>query len=834
MSTLTNTENQIHFIRCIQSVYDAITDVNENAIYWITDKGKIYLGSILMSMTTIVDTELSESSLNPISNAAVTRELNSIKDRSISNIEDYEIQNNVPSKRLVGLDKSANQWIEQTEDSTSTIIVTGNESTIEHLRVSNKNNFPDKIGIEVEHGQRLTFYDIYIDDNYSVGMYIPKAWYDQIMSCWIQGCTGVVIGEADNKDAWNGVLDFNACHINNCDTGIILYSKDSNTICLDKCSFEGTTQAIVNNGVLYVRGTYVGDQLSDGVNDTHSTVLIAESGSKTYFDNCTLGISSYAPITSDELHNVLFRLRSDNQYGNSIVYVNGGTLGLSNNFNLQNTRSSIYDSDSKDNLIYLDFVRLKLDESSNHNRCPFRIKEFSSLRSRYPITNYVCNGTMQSRLGNELIISDSNNLTFESNLVNPFGGKILNASGQVKYFYKIPEKLVGTAMTLELYMYTPYAQDLTNPLTVSCAELSNLTWASTVTRYEDKYYPIVYRIDVIPTSSSGCITINSTHRYNVYSVILKEGQYKEYLSCYSDNDILYHDALPTATGRLNDIVYDLYSKDSRYWKFDGNSWVEFPVTYTLEGSDGVVILRCSDGTYSTVSIVPTVAIAYDLTKCSASNTSPKVAEGSGYETVLTPDANYTLSSVVVTMGGNDITSTVYDASTGKISIIAVTGVVVITAEAKYVEWTVNVDNITAAVRQSAEFTNTVDSNMAIQNANYKMIIATTDVNECSFSTRDNPARTVYFIPIPSGAVRVNVTHSDSLIVGYKFIALTYANGVYNKISESTNATDSEFKFSADVAQYLAITLNYDESGTTTVPWDYTAENTNINVSFSNT
>ncbi|MBQ3185165.1 MAG: hypothetical protein IJB54_04215, partial [Firmicutes bacterium] len=252
MSTLTNTENQIHFIRCIQSVYDAITDVNENAIYWITDKGKIYLGSILMSMTTIVDTELSESSLNPISNAAVTRELNSIKDKSISNIEDYEIQNNVPSKRLVGLDKSANQWIEQTEDSTSTIIVTGNESTIEHLRVSNKNNFPDKIGIEVEHGQRLTFYDIYIDDNYSVGMYIPKAWYDQIMSCWIQGCTGVVIGEADNKDAWNGVLDFNACHINNCDTGIILYSKDSNTICLDKCSFEGTTQAIVNNGVIMI------------------------------------------------------------------------------------------------------------------------------------------------------------------------------------------------------------------------------------------------------------------------------------------------------------------------------------------------------------------------------------------------------------------------------------------------------------------------------------------------------------------------------------------------------------------------------------------------------
>ena len=56
-----------------------------------------------------------------------------------------------------------------------------------------------------------------------------------------------------------------------------------------------------------------------------------------------------------------------------------------------------------------------------------------------------------------------------------------------------------------------------------------------------------------------------------------------------------------------------------------------------------------------------------------------VYAGDPFTVVLTANAGYTLTSVTVTMGGNNVTSTVYDSSTGEIYIAAVTGNVSITA-----------------------------------------------------------------------------------------------------------------------------------------------------------
>lgn len=68
-----------------------------------------------------------------------------------------------------------------------------------------------------------------------------------------------------------------------------------------------------------------------------------------------------------------------------------------------------------------------------------------------------------------------------------------------------------------------------------------------------------------------------------------------------------------------------------------------------------------------------------LTKCSTSNPST-VAAGS-YFAVLTPDDGYTLSSVEVTVGGTDKTSTAYNSANGTIYIASVTGNIVIEATA---------------------------------------------------------------------------------------------------------------------------------------------------------
>lgn len=74
-------------------------------------------------------------------------------------------------------------------------------------------------------------------------------------------------------------------------------------------------------------------------------------------------------------------------------------------------------------------------------------------------------------------------------------------------------------------------------------------------------------------------------------------------------------------------------------------------------------------------------ITNSLSHVSNSNAAVSVEDGAAYTATLTADSGYTMGSVVIKMGGTDITSTVYTASTGVISIASVTGDVTITAVA---------------------------------------------------------------------------------------------------------------------------------------------------------
>lgn len=75
------------------------------------------------------------------------------------------------------------------------------------------------------------------------------------------------------------------------------------------------------------------------------------------------------------------------------------------------------------------------------------------------------------------------------------------------------------------------------------------------------------------------------------------------------------------------------------------------------------------------------SITNSLSHVSNSNAAVSVEDGAAYTATLTADSGYTMSNVVVKMGGTDITSTAYTASTGAISIAKVTGDVTITAVA---------------------------------------------------------------------------------------------------------------------------------------------------------
>ena len=86
-----------------------------------------------------------------------------------------------------------------------------------------------------------------------------------------------------------------------------------------------------------------------------------------------------------------------------------------------------------------------------------------------------------------------------------------------------------------------------------------------------------------------------------------------------------------------------------------------------------------DGTPETLHWYQT--ITKNLTGCTISNSASQVDYGEAYTATITPESGKTITSVVVTMGGVDITSTAYSAGSGAINIAKVTGTVTITAAA---------------------------------------------------------------------------------------------------------------------------------------------------------
>lgn len=83
-------------------------------------------------------------------------------------------------------------------------------------------------------------------------------------------------------------------------------------------------------------------------------------------------------------------------------------------------------------------------------------------------------------------------------------------------------------------------------------------------------------------------------------------------------------------------------------------------------------------------------IAKNLTGCTITNPVSQVDYGEAYTATIAVESGKTITSVVVKMGGTDITATAYSAGSGAISIAKVTGAVTITAAASVPSVTYNI------------------------------------------------------------------------------------------------------------------------------------------------
>ena len=99
-------------------------------------------------------------------------------------------------------------------------------------------------------------------------------------------------------------------------------------------------------------------------------------------------------------------------------------------------------------------------------------------------------------------------------------------------------------------------------------------------------------------------------------------------------------------------------------------------TISISSVTGNIVITASATKISTPT---TYTITKNLTNCTCSNSAGSITSGASYSATITANSGYTLSSLTVTMGGANITSSAVSGS--NISISNVTGNIVITASA---------------------------------------------------------------------------------------------------------------------------------------------------------
>lgn len=139
------------------------------------------------------------------------------------------------------------------------------------------------------------------------------------------------------------------------------------------------------------------------------------------------------------------------------------------------------------------------------------------------------------------------------------------------------------------------------------------------------------------------------------------------------------------------------------------------------------------------------SITNALTNVTTSNDAGAAEDGTSYTATLTAKSGYTLGEVTVKMGGADITTAAYNASSGEISISKVTGDVVITAKATKV---VSYHNLVPTAIDS--------SGASAPYTDGRMLSSSGTISEYNHFT------TTGFIPFDGGAIHIYRIGGDGI------------------------------------------------------------------------
>ena len=142
------------------------------------------------------------------------------------------------------------------------------------------------------------------------------------------------------------------------------------------------------------------------------------------------------------------------------------------------------------------------------------------------------------------------------------------------------------------------------------------------------------------------------------------------------------------------------------------------------------------------------ATAYVVTQSLLNVTSSFVgdseASGSSFSTTLTAETGYTMASVVVSMGGVDVTADAYNAVTGEVTIASATGNITITASASINSYTItqSLTNVTTditdvSVNYGGSISGTVTADSGYTIASVTVEMGGVDITSTAYDNSDD-------------------------------------------------------------------------------------------------
>ena len=215
-------------------------------------------------------------------------------------------------------------------------------------------------------------------------------------------------------------------------------------------------------------------------------------------------------------------------------------------------------------------------------------------------------------------------------------------------------------------------------------------------------------------------------------------------------------------------------------------WAGTKVEYDallVKDEDTVYLVEGSGGD-STV----TYTITNNLTNCTNSNSASTIAANNSYTATITANTDYTLDTVTVSMGGNDVTSTVY--SNGSIFIDSVIGDIIITA---------------SATQNTIGGGDEPVTGYDLSNANYSV---TEYLNTTGTLTRGNgglhPLTIIDYIEVPVGTT-ITMEDSSSSITNIYIAAYDSSKTFIERVKSNDRSTSYSYTF-GNTTKYIRITI----------------------------